>query len=271
MPEVELDFPRQWVEFPDPTNPEVVIFRCDLTWLTSNWACIYGRGCKGVIAESPDSGCCALGAHFADDDDRKRVTKSVPRLTPEDWEHHGQGQGKKWLEKDDEGALKTRIVNNACIFSNSSGFAGGMGCAFHALAQREGIHPLEVKPDVCWQLPISRSYERVTRDDGTEVLVVTVTEFSRRNWGAGGHSLDWYCSGNTEAHIAAQPVYQSSRAELSALIGPEAYDILAEHCAAREAVMAQVRAGQLPAAGGSRKQPVFVTIEAFAPHPADQR
>jgi len=34
VPEVPLDFPRAWVEFVDPADPEQVI-RADLTWLTS--------------------------------------------------------------------------------------------------------------------------------------------------------------------------------------------------------------------------------------------
>ncbi|MDQ1699316.1 MAG: hypothetical protein QOG34_1179, partial [Frankiaceae bacterium] len=32
MPEVSLDFPRQWVEFVNPDDDEE-IFRVDLTWL----------------------------------------------------------------------------------------------------------------------------------------------------------------------------------------------------------------------------------------------
>jgi len=269
MPEVDLDFPRHWVEFPDPDNPDVVLFRCDLTWLTSNWTCIYGNGCKGVIAESPDAGCCALGAHFTDREDRDRVAAAVKRLTPAEWEHHSEGRGRRWLERDEEGVWKTRVHGNACIFSNSAGFAGGMGCALHALAAREGVEPLTTKPDVCWQLPISRSYEKVTRDDGTEVLVVTVTEFTRRNWGAGGHALDWYCSGNTEAHIASRPVYESSRAELVALMGEQAYEVLREHCRTREAVLMAARRPK--PAGRHGGQPVFIDLSALAVHPADQR
>ena len=48
--EVPLDFPRAWVEFPDPADAEQV-FRCDLTWLTSRWTCIFGRGCQGIEAD----------------------------------------------------------------------------------------------------------------------------------------------------------------------------------------------------------------------------
>ncbi len=50
MPEVDLDFPRAWVEFADPEDADQV-FRCDLTWLTSRWTCIFGRGCQGIYAD----------------------------------------------------------------------------------------------------------------------------------------------------------------------------------------------------------------------------
>jgi len=269
VPEVELDFPRHWVEFADPDNPDVVLFRCDLTWLTSNWTCIYGNGCKGIFKEEPDAGCCTLGAHFSDAEDKVRVSEAVKRLSPEDWEHHAAGRGKRWLERDDEGVWKTRVVSGACIFSNSATFEGGMGCAFHALARREGVPALEVKPDVCWQLPISRTYERVTRDDGTEVLIVSVTEFSRRQWGAGGHALDWYCSGNTEAHVARVPVYESMREELVELMGASAYEVLSEHCRTREAVIAAARRPRPVGRHGG--EPAFIDIRSLAIHPADPR
>ena len=73
-PEVSLDFPRAWIEFPDPKDPEQ-IFRCDLTWLTSRWNCIFGSGCHGIEKTMPEAGCCVLGAHFADKDDEKRTKK----------------------------------------------------------------------------------------------------------------------------------------------------------------------------------------------------
>jgi hypothetical protein len=227
MPEVPLDFPRAWVEFPDPGDADQV-FRCDITWLTSSWTCIFGNGCKGIYADQPAGvGCCTLGAHFSDKDDEKRVKKFVKELTPETWQHYDP---KKWTEKDEEGARKTRVVDGACIFANRPGFAGGEGCALHGLALRTGRHFIETKPDVCWQLPIRRTYDHVKRPDDTEVLVITIAEYDRRGWGPGGHDLDWYCSGNTEAHVAKEPVYVSNRAELTELMGAKAYDELGVHC-----------------------------------------
>lgn len=245
-----LDFPRAWVQFPDPADDDQV-FRCDLTWLTSRWSCIFGVGCPGIYASAPAAGCCSLGAHFSEPKDEQRVRRFVRELTPELWQRHPLGRGRNgWVETDDQGARKTRVVEGACIFHNDPGFAGGAGCALHGLALRTGRYPIETKPDVCWQLPIRRTYDRVTRPDDTEILVVTISEYDRRGWGAGGHDLDWYCSGNTEAHVGAERVYRSCERELRELMGDPAYAELARHCEARMA-------------GVSPRLPVL------APHPAD--
>jgi hypothetical protein len=71
----------------------------------------------------------------------------------------------------------------------------------------------------------------VERTDGSSYLEITVEEYDRSGWGPGGHDLDWYCSGNSEAHVATDPVYVGNRAELIALIGEPAYEVLAGLCA----------------------------------------
>jgi hypothetical protein len=235
------------VEFLDPADPGQ-LFRCDLTWLTSSWTCIFGSGCAGVIEGRPDDGCCTLGAHFSEKKDEKRTLKFAKELTPETWQLHGT---KKLVETDEEGARKTRVVDGACVFLNRPGFAGGAGCALHGLALRKGLHPLETKPDVCWQLPIRRTFDRVTRTDGTQVLVVSISEYDRRGWGAGGHDLAWYCSGNTEAHVGREPVFRSNGPELVAIMGAAGYEELARLCEERLA------------SGGRKGRGVL------APHPAD--
>ncbi|WP_037224170.1 hypothetical protein, partial [Rhodococcus sp. R1101] len=193
-PEVPLDFPREWVEFIDPDNDEHVI-AADMTWLLSRWTCVFGTpACQGIIADRPDDGCCSHGAFLSDDDDRTKLAKAVKHLTPADWQFMDKGLGKKgYLEEDeidDEPALRTRRYKGACIFLNRPGFEGGQGCALHTMALRRGIEPLEMKPDVCWQLPIRRTQDWVERPDGTEVLRTVITEYDRRGWGEGGHDLD---------------------------------------------------------------------------------
>lgn len=247
--EVGLDFPRAWVEFPDPADDEQ-IFRCDLTWLTSRWNCIFGSGCEGIQAGRASDGCCTLGAHFSDDDDEKRVAGHVDRLTPELWQFHdvaAQGGAKGgWAEVNEDGDRQTRRHQGACVFLNRPGFAAGAGCALHLLALREGREPLETKPDVCWQLPIRRTYDWIERPDDTRVLQISIGEYDRRGWGPGGHDLHWWCTGARSAHGAGDPVYVSYRAELTELMGTQGYAALVELCEQRLASL-------LP----------------MAPHPAD--
>jgi hypothetical protein len=239
VPEVDLVFPRAWLEFVDPADGDQ-LYRCDLTWLTSNWTCIFGNGCQGIYESSPEAGCCTLGAHFSDAGDEERVAGWVDKLDDSLWERRpeavnkkGKVSRKKWTELED-GDRKTKVVEGktgpACIFHNSKDFEGGYGCALHALALAEGVHFVETKPDVCWQLPIRRTFRDVERIDGTSYSEISIGEYDRRGWGPGGHDLDWYCSGNTEAHVGAEPVYLSNATELITLMGQPAYDLLAAAC-----------------------------------------
>lgn len=242
MPEVDLDFPRAFVEFVNPDDVDEV-FRCDLTWLTSSYMCIFGQGCRGIYADSADTGCCTLGAHFSDEADEKRVAAYVAQLTPDQWQFHPgrKVRRKDWVEVDEDGERKTLAIEvdgqRGCVFHNRTDFApatgqGGAGCALHGLALQQGRNPLETKPDVCWQLPLRRTFRTVERQDGSSYTEVSIGEYDRRGWGPGGHDLDWYCSGNTEAHVAVEPVYLTHRPELEALMGEAGYAELARHCEA---------------------------------------
>ncbi|WOC11733.1 hypothetical protein [Gordonia sp. MP11Mi] len=242
--EVDLDFAREWYEFVDPADPEHLV-SADLTWLLSRWTCVFGTpACRGIIADRPSDGCCTHGAYLTDDDDRDRLAAGAAMLTPDDWQFYDEGAGDDplgpdgYLEEnediDGEPALKTRLHDGACIFLNRPGFPAGQGCSLHSMALRKGLEPLTVKPDVCWQLPMRREQDWVTRPDGTEILKTTLTEFDRRGWGEGGHDLDWYCSGSPDTHIGASQVYQSYRPELVELIGEQAYTVLADACRRRD-------------------------------------
>lgn len=236
--EVPLDFPREFVEFPDPGDSAHWI-RVDLTWLCSRWTCIFASGCRGIVANEPATGCCSHGAYFSDRADEKRVRLIAEQLSPQDWQYFRQGHRggrlrfSERVPNDDENRRKTLVIDGACIFANRESHPGGIGCALHAFALRTGLEPLETKPEVCWQLPIRREQEWVDRPDGTRILRTTVTEFDRRSWGEGGHDLDWYCTSSPEAHVGTVPLYRSYRRELIALIGAAAYDELAALCEKR--------------------------------------
>ena len=119
-----------------------------------------------------------------------------------------------WSEVDDEGARKTRVVDGACIFLNDPDFTdaeggGRAGCALHHLAGDHGVSFVETKPDVCWQLPIRRTYRTVERPDGTSYLEVSIAEYDRRGWGAGGTTSTGTAPRTRQAHVGAVPAYVS--------------------------------------------------------------
>lgn len=235
--EVGLDFAREWVEFYDPDNAEHLI-AADLTWLLSNWTCVFGTpACQGTVEGRPYDGCCSHGAFLSDDDDRAQLDDATKTLTDADWQFRKKGLGAKgYLEMDtyeDKPNLRTRKYKGACIFLNRPGFSGGVGCALHSKALKIGVEPWTMKPEVCWQLPIRRSQEWMTRPDGSDILKTTVTEYDRRGWGEGGADLYWYCTGDPAAHVGTKPVWQSYASELTELLGKNVYAELVSICKRR--------------------------------------
>jgi hypothetical protein len=217
VPEVDLDFPRQWVEFVDPADEEQ-IFRCDLTWLLSRWTCIFGNGCKGILADRPNDGCCSHGAYFSDKDDEKRVKRFAKELTAEEWQFRKEGR-KVGVTELEDGKRRTRKVDDACIFLNRPGFAGGAGCALHLEAIAAGESPIEWKPSVCWQLPIKVDWELT--EGGAEVA--TVRGWTRADWGGDGETMAWCCTEGTRAYVGDVAVVDSLAHELQAIVGTEVY------------------------------------------------
>ena len=260
--EVSPNFVRDWVEFINPASPEE-IFKCDMTWLTSYWQCIYGNGCCGIDADKPDAGCCSDGAYYTSKDDEARTLKAAKKLSKATWQFYDQARPKKsggklqiseiGLDKD----RKTKKIKNSCIFLNrtdykASGFTGSPGCVLHHLAEKEGVHVVETKPDICWQLPLRRSWE--TREVGdSSITVVVIGEYERSSWGEGGADFDWYCTSNSEAHTGKLPVYKSSKVELLTMMGKSGYEELAKLCDSRMAAIAATRREQK-----RRELPLFV-------------
>ena len=61
---------HEWVSFEDPEEERTYMF--DVSYMLSNWMCIYGQGCQGIHEEATPElmqGCCSFGAHFIDADD----------------------------------------------------------------------------------------------------------------------------------------------------------------------------------------------------------
>lgn len=213
-----------WLSFEDPDEQRTWLF--DLTFLLSDWTCIFGRGCKGVLTEdSSDAvqGCCSYGAHLTGAEDARRTAERAERLTASQWQFRDIGARDGVIETGDDGTFTTRLVDDACIFLNRPGFDGdGLGCAFHHAARAAGLGHVDLMPEVCWQLPIRRID---TVEDGGHVIS-TVREWKRRDWGDGGADFHWWCTDSPEAFIGARPVLWAMEAELRATVGDTVYELL---------------------------------------------
>lgn len=215
---------REWVSIEDGDEARTWVF--DVTFLSSRWGCIYGRGCQGVLtgpAAELEQGCCSYGAHFTDDADVARVEAAAATLEPDVWQFHREGRRRGVVKTARAGERVTRSVGGACIFLNRPGFEGGAGCALHRAALARGRPPLELKPEVCWQLPLRRQ----DRETGEGKVTSTVTEWGRDGWGAGGAEFHWWCTEAPEAFGASAPVYKTMEAELVAMVGRPVYEQLA--------------------------------------------
>jgi hypothetical protein len=220
---------REWVTFADPTD-DMRRWQVDVTFLTSHWTCVFGCGCQGVLTEPTpemEQGCCSYGAHFSDKRDRKRVEKFAEKLTDDDWQFAAAGRARGIATNKGHG--RTRLVDDACIFLNRPDFPGGSGCALHRYALRTGQRPMDLKPEVCWQLPLRRVDDE--NDDGS--ITTRLTEFGREGWGDGGAEFAWWCTDAPEAFTAADPVYKTLSAELIGIMGATLYEQVAAYLDAR--------------------------------------
>jgi hypothetical protein len=222
---------HEWVSFEDPTEERTWVM--DVTFLSSSWQCIYGCGCQGVLtAPAPEllQGCCSYGAHLTDQADASRVAAAAQTLTERQWQFRSKGRRKAGvIKRDSKGVITTRLVADACIFLNRPGFEGGVGCALHRAALDRGVPPLELKPDVCWQLPLRR--EDTVAADGH--VTSSLGEWGRRHWGEGGKEFAWWCTEAPEAFSGRDPVYISLRDEIVAMAGQEVYDLLSSYLKSR--------------------------------------
>ncbi len=222
---------HEWVSFDDPGEQRTWMF--DVTFLLSRWECIYGRGCQGVLTgptPEMEQGCCSYGAHFTDDADVARVKRAARTLKAADWQFYREGRRGGVVTTEADGTRISRLVDDACIFLNRPGFAAGAGCALHQAAVRRGVDPLELKPDVCWQLPLRR--EDTTEDDGR--VTSRVTQWDRRHWGAGGEEFHWWCTEAPEAFRGRHPVYETLGPELRAMAGEVVYARLVAYLETRK-------------------------------------
>ena len=221
---------HEWVSFEDTKRQRTWMF--DVTFLESNWTCIFGNGCQGVLTEpTPElvQGCCSYGAHFTDEKDRRRVEKAAKRLSADQWQFKSKGRSATTRVKKN-GESVTKLVEGACIFLNRPGFPRGPGCALHVMAIDNGESYIPLKPEVCWQLPLRRDDE--VQDNGH--VITRVAQWNRGHWGGGGEEFHWWCTEDASAFIGKSRVVDSMAEELVAMVGQLVYDQLLAYMNSRK-------------------------------------
>lgn len=237
----------EWVDFPDQRpGYEGWNLQIDVSFLASNYHCIWGQGCKGIFQDTPgailNGGCCQLGAYFGDAQDRARVSEKALQLSEEEWEYHHEAHRKGFI---DQRRNKTRVVNGACIFLNRTtpGYIAGAvietaagddlkgepgqkftpGCALHIAALNRNESPLDWKPDVCWQEPL-------TAEEDDEQQITLVTNWNPETWGEEAwNPTSWWCCDDEAAYSNDKPVYIDMEEQLRRMIGDANYEMVKEY------------------------------------------
>ena len=227
--------PRETVTFTDSNGWD---WEFDLTFMLSNYRCIWGRGCLDTQGRHTLRGCCVEGVEIyrgdgdtAGAEDLEMIRGRVEQMTDEDWQNRQLALrrggtdpwGKARFKRD---SVHTRIHHGACIFHNSPDHPAGAGCALHLAALRRGESPLDWKPAICWQVPLFLDVS--DRPNTTTVRASRTTD-----WGGEG-IIDWWCTEQQNAFTGDQAVYVTMEAELRRLCGAEVYDELAAYCRARQ-------------------------------------
>ncbi len=203
-------------------------WRFERAFLTSNWTCIWGLGCQGILperAEDLGQGCCSVGAGL-DEGDESRAIGALAAMIPDELFEQRDAAAAGGVYRDAD-RTHTRVVDGACIFFNRPDFPGGAGCALHLAAVAEGEPVTDWKPSVCWQLPIRVEWapdpESSESGGAAGADIATVRRWTRSDWGAEGETMAWCCTEEPDAYIGDLPVVASLAGELEAITGPEVF------------------------------------------------
>ena len=194
----------------------------DATFLRSNWSCIYGAGCKGVLDDDATElaqGCCSTAPTSSTTTTCRPCSTSLTRLEPRHWQNYKKGHNKGVLETED-GATKTRVVEGCVHLPQPARLPRRRRCALHIAALEAGERHIDWKPDVCWQLPLR--LEHHTDDNGYVTSTPARVEAARL--GRGRRRLPLVVHRERRRVRRRPPAYQYLRDEIIEMVGQAAYD-----------------------------------------------
>lgn len=240
---------EDWIDFAvDDTH-----YFVNLSFMLSNYTCIYGRGTCAIRQGVQESeyrtdigGCCFLGVEL-DDAEVGAMEDRISRLTPEivnpkTFERiQKTNGGLKWGTDKDGNRVNahTRVYDGGCIFANRANEGDKRGCSFHHLAEAEGVDHIDTMPFVCWAYPISISSYGPDEHPYPEENLQILSNMVYEAWGFSDEKgeeddlVQAICTEIPDTYIGDNPVYLSYRREIIERIGETAYDRLVEEIDAR--------------------------------------
>jgi hypothetical protein len=240
-----------------PVPDEIVTVRhgtdeyvLDIAALTSNYHCIYGRGCQGVTpfegegpgqhlpADRSVTGCCRTAPGFglataevgdADPaalDSPLRIAPFVDQLEPDEAQHYDRISSGDWFveKQDDDGIWESRHtkVGGNCVFLNTEMANAKTGCALYHLADRLGVPAKDTRPFVCHSTPAAVFTISETNDGAGERLLVTL----RPPWFGWFAPTGYFCTKDPAAFSATEPVFSRMDSEFRSVLGDEIWDVV---------------------------------------------
>ena len=207
-------------------------------------------GCQGVVEGRADDGCCTHGAFWSDDEDQARVTAAAARAarrrtgsTPTPAARLGHLRARRARGR----AGRAAPAPSTAPASSSTGPASPAARAARCTRSRCAPAGTRWRPSPTSAGSCRCAAPRSASPGPTRSRCWSrsIGEFDRRGWGPGGADLHWWCT-----VVARRPTSAPSRsgvsyaAELTALVGAEAYAVLARLCA-RAGRAAAARRGHL--------------------------
>lgn len=211
----------EYVDFTDPING--LKYRFNTTFFLSRYRCTWGEGCVGCDNVS-NHGCCNIGAHIADETECNYVQKYIDKLTPDQWENHGEVVWED-VEDEEDGKYKTVVTDQGVCVMNNSADHTFPGCALHVGAIQAGEDFRDWKPEACWMYPI--------HIDPLEEDTWLVGPVWRANHWSGAN-VGWWCIDDVANYINdGQFAFQFFGEELVRMTSQQVYDMFTDWCVAR--------------------------------------
>lgn len=257
--------PVEWYQFTAPDNPELA-WRVHVTFLLSNWTCIYGRGCAGIFGSGsatyqPDIACCYIGAHINSREEMARLDAIVAQLTEDDLGPKGLAYIRRhgWRKVFDDSVkeddpdyvnVKTKVRDGGCVMAKRTGDGDEKtGCAFVHYGNRTNQPDhISVMPDTCWRVPLMLSWEREPFT-GREVRVIHPVDGDvwgdedipedRHAW------MHWWCTDTPDAYVGNTLVYRTMELELRRMMGDQSFELMAKYLDGRKPESVPKMAGTL--------------------------